>query len=59
MTNTTETLIWFQARNLARTEQRLRELASDLAEQVRTGDLTDIEANAWYTMVADRLMTEA
>ncbi len=41
------------------TEQRLRELASDLCEQVRAGDLTDVEANTWYTMVADRLMTES
>ncbi len=59
METNTATLIWFQARQLARTEQRLRELASDLAEQVRTGDLTDTQANEWYTMVADRLMKES
>lgn len=38
----------------ARRERMLRELASDLADLVRTGDLTDIEANEWYNMKADQ-----
>jgi hypothetical protein len=32
----------------------LRELASDLAEMVRTGDLTDTEANEWLSSKADQ-----
>jgi hypothetical protein len=35
-------------------ERMLRELASDLADLVSTGDLTDLEANEWYNMKADQ-----
>lgn len=38
-------------RSITRKRQLLRELASDLADMVRNGDLTDDEANEW--MVAD------
>jgi hypothetical protein len=38
----------------ARREQLLRELASDLADLVCSGDLTDIEANEWYNHKADQ-----
>lgn len=42
------------ARTLARREQLLRELASDLAELVRQGELTDQQANEWYNDKADQ-----
>lgn len=58
MTTRTNDISW-QARNDARTEQRLRELASDLADQVERGELTAAEANAWYARVADRWTHEA
>lgn len=38
----------------ARREQMLRELASDLADLVRTGDMTDEQANEWYNAKADQ-----
>jgi hypothetical protein len=38
----------------ARREQLLRELASDLADQVASGDLTDVQANEWYNAKADQ-----
>lgn len=48
----------WQARHDARTEQRLRELASDLADAVERGDMTDVDANALYARTADRWMQE-
>jgi hypothetical protein len=38
----------------ARRERMLRELASNLADMVGSGDMTDAEANAWYNMKADQ-----
>jgi polyhydroxyalkanoate synthesis regulator phasin len=38
----------------ARREQLLRELASDLAELVRSGDLTAEQANEWVNAKADQ-----
>ncbi|MCX7322194.1 MAG: hypothetical protein NT113_22880 [Hyphomicrobiales bacterium] len=38
----------------ARREQMLRELASDLADLVESGDITDIEANEWLARKADQ-----
>ena len=38
----------------ARREQMLKELASDLADLVNTGDLTAEEANIWLAMKADQ-----
>jgi len=35
-------------------ERMLRELASDLADLVRSGDMTDTEANEWFNMKADQ-----
>lgn len=35
-------------------ERMLRELASDLADMVESGDMPDEEANAWYNMKADQ-----
>ena len=35
-------------------ERMLRELMSDLANMVETGDITDMEANEWYSMKADQ-----
>ena len=37
-----------------RIERMLRELMSDLADLVRTGDITEQEANEWYSRKADR-----
>lgn len=48
----------FEDRKLARTEQKLRELASDLCDAVARGEMTDVEANAWYVRTADRWMYE-
>lgn len=42
----------------ARRVQMLRELASDLADMVSTGDLTDMEANEWINSTADRWAME-
>ena len=42
------------ARTLARREQLLKELSSDLAALVRSGDLTDQQANEWYSDKADQ-----
>ena len=44
----------FTARQDARREQLLRELASDLADMVCSGDLTDTEANEWLARKADQ-----
>jgi hypothetical protein len=38
----------------ARREQMLRDLSSNLADMVETGDMTDMEANDWYNMKADQ-----
>lgn len=38
----------------ARREQLLRELASDLADLVESGDLTADQANDWYNSKADQ-----
>lgn len=35
-------------------ERMLRELMSDLANLVESGDMTDMEANEWYSMKADQ-----
>lgn len=35
----------------------LKELASDLADLVESGDMTDQEANEWYNMKADQWST--
>ena len=35
-------------------ERMLRELTSDLANMVESGDLTDVEANDWFNMKADQ-----
>ena len=52
-----DTISW-DARLDARTEQRLRELASDLADDVSRGDRTADEANGIYERAASRWMTE-
>ena len=39
---------------LNRRERMLRELASDLANMVEAGEITDMEANEWYNMKADQ-----
>lgn len=38
----------------ARREQMLHDLALDLAEMVRTGDMTDTQANEWLASKADQ-----
>jgi len=38
----------------ARREQLLKELASDLADLVESGDMTDMEANEWLAAKADQ-----
>lgn len=38
----------------ARREQMLRELASDMADLVASGDLTQDQANEWIAMKADQ-----
>lgn len=47
-------MITFETRQEARREQMLRELASDLADMVVAGDVTDIQANEWYNAKADQ-----
>lgn len=42
----------------ARREQMLRELSSDLADLVESGDLTDLQANGWYNDKADQWAKE-
>ncbi len=51
--------ISWQARNDARTERKLRELASDLADSVESGAMTTEDANALYQRTADRWMHDA
>lgn len=41
-------------RNAARREQMLRELQSDMADLVVSGDLTAEQANEWANAAADR-----
>jgi hypothetical protein len=48
----------FQNWQLARTEQKLRELMSDLADRVEAKEISDIEANEIYNRTADRWMHE-
>lgn len=43
----------------ARREQMLRELASDLADLVRDGDMTELQANEWYNAKADQWKTQS
>jgi hypothetical protein len=38
----------------ATADRMMRELQSDLAELLRTGDLTDLEANEWANRKADQ-----
>ena len=38
----------------ARREQMLKELASDLADLVASGDMTEAQANEWYSDKADQ-----
>ena len=45
---------WFTTHIDARRERMLRELASDLADLVETGDLTDDDANVWLADKADQ-----
>jgi hypothetical protein len=35
-------------------ERMLKELMSDLANMVEAGEITDMEANEWYSMKADQ-----
>lgn len=42
------------SRHDERREQLLRELASDLADLVESGEMTDQEANDWYNTKADQ-----
>jgi polyhydroxyalkanoate synthesis regulator phasin len=42
----------------ARREQMLRELASDLADMVETGDMTADQANEWHAAKADQWARE-
>lgn len=48
----------FNAINDSRADRMLRELASDLADLVRTGDMTAEQANEWYNMKADQWAAE-
>lgn len=48
----------YTTRQDARREQMLLELASDLADLVEAGEMTDIEANEWYNMKADQWAKE-
>lgn len=43
-----------EQRSDARREQLLRELASDLADLVASGDMTETEANEWHAAKADQ-----
>jgi len=45
--------IAMEDRIVARQEQTLRELASDLAAMVETGELSELEANEWLAAKAD------
>lgn len=47
-------MMTMMARLDARREQMLRELASDLADLVASGDMTEAEANEWHAAKADQ-----
>jgi hypothetical protein len=51
-------MITMQGRFDARREQMLRELASDLADLVATGDMTAEQANEWHAAKADQWAME-
>ena len=44
----------YRIRQDARREQMLRELVSDMADLVATGDLTEEQANEWVASKADQ-----
>lgn len=46
----------FQKMNDDRIARMLRELQSDLADLVASGDMTDEEANVWFNRKADAWM---
>jgi len=46
----------FEQANQARYDRLVHELASDLADLVRTGDLTDTQANEWMVAKQDQWM---
>ena len=48
----------YETRQDARREQMLRELASDLADLVESGDMTAAEANEWLACKADQWAME-
>lgn len=50
MTNTTGN----EARETAKMARMMRELQSDLADMVASGDLTEEQANEWANMKADQ-----
>lgn len=50
----TNTEITTTDRNVARAEQLIRELASDLADLVRSGDITEQQANEWLVAKQDQ-----
>lgn len=41
-------------REIERKERALRELASDLADLVESGDITEVEANEWLVNKQDQ-----
>ncbi len=43
----------YDSQSLQRRERKLRELASDLADMVEAGLLTDTQANEWHAKKAD------
>jgi len=47
-------MLTMQTRMDARREQMLRELASDLCDLVRSGDITAEQANEWLAAKADQ-----
>ncbi len=47
-------MITLADRTAARREQMLRELASNLADLVESGDITSEQANDWYNAKADQ-----
>ena len=55
-TTMTTDQISYEDRQVARREQMLRELASDLADLVEAGEMTEEQANEWYNAKADQWM---
>ena len=43
--------------NQQRIDRMIRELQSELCDLVRSGEITDIEANEWVNMKADQWMS--